>query len=165
MTELHATNHKASRSGSIVRASVLIVDHDRDVAGLVADVLEHAGFSVVELLDSRRIALQAQLALFEPDVILLDAENSMAYGESWSNAAWLRERDPPNAVIMFTAHARDLAEARLGQSERSHNAGFVDFLSKPFDVQDLVESVVRAVGTTRRVLRTGTDERVGTAGA
>jgi CheY-like chemotaxis protein len=146
MTELHATNPKASRPGSIGRGSVLVVDHDRDVAGLVADVLEHAGFSVVELLDSRRIALQEQLAQLEPDVILLDAEDNAAYGESWSNAAWLRECDPPNAVIMFTAHASDLAEARLGQSERSQSAGFVDFLSKPFELEDLVDSVVRAVG-------------------
>ena len=41
---------------------------------------------------------------------------------------------------MFTAHTWDLAEA-LGGSERSQRAAFEGFLSKPFDVEVLVNTV------------------------
>jgi len=42
---------------------------------------------------------------------------------------------------MFTAHAWDLAEAQLGESGRSQSAAFEGFLSKPFDLEVLVNSV------------------------
>ena len=60
-------------------------------------------------------------------------------------AAWMRERSRPIPVIMFTAHTGELAEARLGVSERSKSAAFVGFLSKPFDLRILVETVSRVV--------------------
>jgi hypothetical protein len=47
---------------------------------------------------------------------------------------------------MFTAHAADLAEAEAGTSERAARAGFAGILAKPFGLDDLVETVARAVG-------------------
>jgi CheY-like chemotaxis protein len=61
------------------------------------------------------------------------------------NAAWMRGRSRPIPVIMFTAHTSELAEAKLGVSERSKKAAFVGFLSKPFDLRVLVETVARIV--------------------
>jgi hypothetical protein len=46
---------------------------------------------------------------------------------------------------MFTAHARELAEAQLGASDRSKSAAFVGFLPKPFDLRILIETVARVV--------------------
>jgi FixJ family two-component response regulator len=48
-------------------------------------------------------------------------------------------------VIMFTAHSRELIEAQMGVTERSKHAGFAGFLSKPFDLNVLVETVARAI--------------------
>jgi len=42
---------------------------------------------------------------------------------------------------MFTAHAWDLAEAQLGESERNQRATFEGFRSKPFDLDVLVSTV------------------------
>jgi hypothetical protein len=51
---------------------------------------------------------------------------------------------------MFTDHAHDLAEALLGQSERSQKAAFTGILSKPFDVDVFVDVVAAAAAATTR---------------
>ena len=128
-----------------MRGSVLIVDDDQDISKIVAEVLSEEGFVISELRDARPGAVQAEVARLEPDVVLLDGGDGRDYGYSWLNAAWMRERTRPIPVIMFTAHARELAEAQLGASERSKSAAFVGFLPKPFDLRILVETVARVV--------------------
>ena len=128
-----------------MRGSVLIVDDDQDISKIVAEVLSAEGYVISELRDAHPAAIQAAVARLEPDVVLLDGGDGRDYGESWLNAVWMRERTRPIPVIMFTAHARELAEAQLGVSERSKSAAFVGFLPKPFDLQILVETVARVV--------------------
>jgi FixJ family two-component response regulator len=84
----------------------------------------------------------------EPDVILLDGDGGN-YGGSWLEAAWMRERTQPIAVIMFTAHMRDLAEAEMAVSERAKKAAFVGIVAKPFDLQTLIDTVERGVNEAR----------------
>jgi DNA-binding NtrC family response regulator len=127
-----------------MRGTVLIVDDDEDVSGLVAEVLREEGFAVTGLVDAQATAICDEVARLEPDVVLLDGWDKAGYGQSWTNAAWLHERGRPIAVIMFTAHAQELAEAQLGQSERSQRAAFMGFISKPFDLQVLIDMVGRA---------------------
>jgi CheY-like chemotaxis protein len=127
------------------RGSVLIVDDDRAIASLVADVLEEEGFAVVELADTRPAAIHQEVARLEPDVVLLDGGDRAGSGESWAQGAWLHERTRPIAVIMFTSHIRDLQQAQRGESECSQRASFVGVLPKPFDLHDLIVAVRRAV--------------------
>src|ERR1700737_2614065 len=96
-----------------MRGSVLIVDDDQDISKIVAEVLTEEGFLISELRDAHPVAIQAEVARLEPDVVLLDGGDGRDYGYSWLNAAWMRERSRPIAVIMFTAHARELVEAQL----------------------------------------------------
>lgn len=133
--------------------SVLIVDDDRDVSALVTDVLREAGFRVSELADMSPEAIRAEAARIEPDVVLLDGADKLGYGESWAGAAWLHERDRPIAVVMFTSSARDVAEGEQGETERSRRAAFVGFVVKPFDLDDLVDVVTRAVDEPSAVLK------------
>ena len=128
-----------------MRGSVLIVDDDEDISSLVAEVLREEGFAVTTLADSRPDVLSVELARVSPDLVLLDGGDGAGYGKSWEIAAWLHERRRPIPVIMFTAHARELAEAELSETERSHRAGFVDLIGKPFDLQALIDSVGRAL--------------------
>ena len=136
----------------LMGGSVLIVDDDQDVSGLVAEVLREEGFNIAELADPHHEAIRAEVSRFKPDVVLLDGWDKTGYGQSWLDAAWLHERSQPIAVIMFTGHAGDLAEAKLGESERSQRAAFVGFVSKPFDLQDLIDVVSRAVREPAAVL-------------
>ena len=49
-------------------------------------------------------------------------------------------------VVMFTAHAHDVADARAGTSARAAAAEFVAVLDKPFDLDDLIDAVAKATG-------------------
>ncbi len=133
-----------------MRGSVLIIDDDQAISGIVAAVLSDEGFVISELRDAQPAAIQAEVARMEPDVVLLDGGDGRDYGYSWVNAAWMRERPRPVPVIMFTAHSRELVEAQVGVSERSKHAGFVGFLPKPFDLNVLVETVARAIRESYR---------------
>ena len=138
-----------------VRGKVLIVDDDQDVSGLVAEVLKDEGFDVSELVNSQQSTVEQTVRHLEPDVVLLDGWDAVGYGQSWAQAAWLHERSRPIAVIMFTSHAVDLREAQLGESERSQRAAFVGFVTKPFDVDELIAVVERAVKEPAAVLSLG----------
>ena len=128
-----------------MRGRVLIVDDDKDISGLVAEILREEGFVVAALADARPARLEIELARFEPDVVLLDGGDAAGYGRSWDTATWMHERSRPVAVIMFTAQLRELAEAEFHLSERSNRAAFVGFIAKPFELQSLIDIVARAV--------------------
>src|ERR1700726_4819377 len=97
-----------------MHGSVLIVDDDQDISKIVAGGLSEEGFQISVLRDSRPDVMYAEMAHLEPDVVLLDGGHGGGYGDSWVNAAWMRERSRPIPVIMFTARTRELAEAQLG---------------------------------------------------
>jgi CheY-like chemotaxis protein len=132
-----------------MRGLVLVVDDDEGIASLVAEVLRDEGFAVTTLVDVGLPALSAALARTQPDAVLLDGGGAASYGRAWETAAWLHERSRPIPVIMFTGHADELAEGRLGESERSQRAAFVGVIAKPFDLQFLIDLVVAAVEGTQ----------------
>jgi CheY-like chemotaxis protein len=125
-------------------ASVLIVDDDDMTLALVAEVLTDEGFTVTHLGTTTLDAIRAAVKRLEPDVVLLDGGDKLGYSDSWANAAWLHERPRPVAVVMFTSHAKDLAEGQLRETERSQRAAFVGIVGKPFELDTLLAQVKRA---------------------
>ncbi len=123
---------------------VLVIDSDRDIAEIVHAVLTDAGFEVSVLADVRSDTIRVAVGQQEPDCVLLDGQAPGDYGESWLDAAWLQTRGRPIPVIMFTADAPATREARELASGRSHAARFEAVLSKPFDLDELVDQVARA---------------------
>jgi CheY-like chemotaxis protein len=128
------------------RPSVLCVDDDRDVVAVVEAILEAEGYAVASLYDLSDDALLRTIGQLEPDAVLLDGLARASYGGSWDLAASIGKRSRPVPVVMFTAHRSDAAEAEEGTSERAAHAGFTAILPKPFRLDDLVETVGRAVG-------------------
>lgn len=125
--------------------TILCVDDDRDVVEVVEAILVDEGYAVSCLYDLSDDALLRTIGRLEPDAVLLDGLASGSYG-GWDLAARVRKRSRPVPVVMFTAHVRDVAEAEEARSERAMQAGFAGILSKPFDLDELVETVARAVG-------------------
>ncbi len=125
---------------------VLVMDSDRDVAEIVYAVLTDAGFMVSMLLDVEHDAIRTVIGRLEPDCVLLDGDSAGDYGQSWGEAAWLATRDRHVPVIMFTVDRRAEREAREATSGRSQAAQFEAVLNKPFDLDELVDVVARAVG-------------------
>ena len=128
------------------RPNILCVDDDRDVVEVVQAILEDEGYAVSTLYDLDDEALLRTIGRLEPDAVLLDGFAADGYGEAWGLAADIRARPRPVPVVMFTAHARDVAEAQEGTSERATQADFSAILSKPFSLDELVEAVAGAVG-------------------
>src|SRR6188768_1076039 len=112
------------------RPSILCVDDDRDVVEVVQAILEDEGYAVSSLYDLTDDALLRTIGRLEPDAVLLDGFAAAGYGDAWDLAAGIRNRPRPVPVVMFTAHARDIAEAGQATSDRATLADFAAILAK-----------------------------------
>ena len=125
---------------------ILIIDDDRDISELVSAVLTDEGFRVAVLSRTEPDAVRVAVGQLEPDCVLLDGRVPGDYGESWAEATRLGARARAVPVVMFTADQAAVREARERLSARSRGAAFAGILAKPFDLDELVETVRRVAG-------------------
>lgn len=125
---------------------VLVIDDDSDVDQVVRAVLTDAGYEVSVLTEMLPDAIASVVGRFEPDAILLDGESAGGYGSSWKQASAIAKRERPIPVLMFSARQDDLAEARAHESARSRDAQFAGVVTKPFELDELLETVAGATG-------------------
>ena len=120
------------------RASVLVIDDEADIRGLLRELLERAGYEVAEGVNGRD-GLRALYAT-SPDLVLLDV--SMPELDGWQTLERIRDvSDVP--VVMLTARAAELEKVR------GLKAGADDYVTKPFGRQELlarVEAHLRRAG-------------------
>jgi DNA-binding response OmpR family regulator len=112
------------------RARILVVDDERDVRGLVGELLERAGYQVEQAEDGRA----GLRALFgeRPDLVILDV--SMPGLDGWQTLERIRDiSDVP--VLMLTARGSELEKVR-GLAR-----GADDYVTKPFGRQELLARV------------------------
>jgi CheY-like chemotaxis protein len=109
--------------------TILAVEDDADLRGLLSCILESAGYSVVTASNG----VEAMMAVREhmPDLILLDIRMPVMSGEEFA-AQYLTQyatRTKAPIVVMTAAeHA----------SRRSQEVGANDFLAKPFSIDELI---------------------------
>ena len=109
---------------------ILVVDDDRDIRKLVAELLRRRGHDVTEA-ENGRAGLRA-LHASPPDLVLLDV--SMPDLDGWQTLERIRDlTDVP--VLMLTARGDELERVRGLQ------AGADDYVTKPFGRQELVARV------------------------
>ena len=123
-------------------ARLLLVDDDEAACRLLAEVLEREAHEVVSALSVDE-ALRALDAEGPFDAILTDLRMPGSSGVDLLRA--VRERDPSALVLVLTAFG-DAAAA--GEAIR---AGAYDFISKPYDIAALRETLSRALGRRRMV--------------
>lgn len=133
--------------GQLLSGKVLVIDDDSDIDEVVRAVLTDAGYEVTVLTEMVTDAIAAVVGRLEPDAILLDGEGPHGFGTSWQHAAAIANRERPIPLLMFSAHPGDLAEARAVASERTKAARFAGVIAKPFELDELLETVARAVGS------------------
>lgn len=110
---------------------VLVVDDDAASLKLVAQVLSLSGFPPPVLVSDPRSLRQVCLAQ-RFDLILLDVQ--MPYLDGWQAMELLADcygEDGPPVIVLS-------AEARRSVQLRALAAGACDFVTKPFDVGDLL---------------------------
>jgi len=125
---------------------VLVVEDDAAIADVLVTLLRDEGYRVSVLRVSGTDAVRTAVGRLEPDCVLLDGESPHGYGASWGEAAWLRGRSRLVPVVMLTGHGSDVQEARAAHSARSQAAAFSGVVAKPFDIDELLDAVARAVG-------------------
>jgi len=105
-------------------------------------ILQRAGFNI-DLVSDGREALEAHKA--QPyDLILMDCQ--MPTMDGFEASRQIRSLDQQQPVIIAVT-----ANALVGEREKCLNAGMDDYLSKPFQAEQLVAVVKKWVTTRRKV--------------
>ncbi|HZQ39109.1 MAG TPA: response regulator [Dehalococcoidia bacterium] len=115
---------------------LLVVDDDPDIRGVLVLILAGEGWRVITARDGQE-ALGA-IAADPPRLVLLDL--SMPIVDGWAVLATLRERCIDVPVIVLTAGT--------GADAAALTPPAVAALQKPFDVDDLLAAVSRALAAS-----------------
>jgi CheY-like chemotaxis protein len=108
------------------RAKVLVVDDDRDVLEVSADMLRQLGYRVTTAASGR----EALAALdTRPSIIVLD--HAMPAMTGLQAAAAMRQRGYAGPIILATGYAE------LGEAEQDQLATLQGVLNKPYSIRDL----------------------------
>jgi DNA-binding response OmpR family regulator len=111
-------------------ASVLVIDDDADIRGLLKEVLERAGHAVTEAADGRE-----GLRVFhgeQPDLVILDV--AMPALDGWQTLERIRDLSTV-PVVMLSAGDQELDKVR------GLRGGADDYVTKPFGPQELLARV------------------------
>lgn len=115
--------------------SVLIVDDEIDMVGVLHNFLEENGFTVVATLSARK-ALEL-LRAHNFDLLIADLVMPEMDGIELLNAAW--EIDPDLIGIIMTGHGS------IESAVDAMKAGAFDYLLKPFEFKMLLPICARAM--------------------
>ena len=115
--------------------TVWIVDDDRSIRWVLEKALQQEGMTT-QSFDSAD-GVMSRLARQQPDVIISDIRMPGASGLDL--LAKLREQYPRLPVIIMTAHSD------LDSAVASYQGGAFEYLPKPFDVDEAVSLVKRAL--------------------
>ena len=122
---MHMTEH---------RADIWIADDDRGVRFVLAEALRDAGLEVREFGDAE--AVRAALRTTSPALLLTDVRMPGEDGLTLVNEFKAKNRGPVIVMSAFTDVATTAA---------AYRAGAVDYLAKPFDLDQAVAAVQRAL--------------------
>jgi signal transduction histidine kinase len=143
-----------ARPDATVKPWVLLVEDQPSVSKVVGTLLAAEGYEHESISDHDQIT--AAIARRRPRCIILDSEpGSPGHERSWADAAAIRRAHPELPVLMFTADAASMAEARAGTTERSRAAGYSGVIDKPFLVVEFLATLRHAVETPLPVVPSG----------
>ena len=117
---------------------VLIVDDEPDVLLLLRVNLDAAGYETVLAADGETAL--GRIDDSSPDVVLLDI--MMPVMDGWGVLRALSERDNAPRVVVVSAKSSDR------DIVRALTSGALDYITKPFDPDDLVDVVARTVNSS-----------------
>ena len=110
---------------------ILVVDDDIDILTVVQLVLETNGFEVVAISNWQQIF--AQIETFKPDLILLDVSLGTQDGRNLCKQLKSDNTTKHISVILFSANHN----VEKSVTECLANS----FISKPFDINNLIEGI------------------------
>lgn len=125
-------------------ATLWLIDDDAALRMVLADTFEDAGLNVISFTQAQAawtrlndVLKQQESAEQLPDVILTDIRMPMMDGLSFSD--WVHQHFPKMPIVIMTAHS-DLTSAI-----NSYQTGAFEYLPKPFDLDDAVATIYKAI--------------------
>lgn len=120
---------------------ILIVDDERDIRELVADILEDEGFSTRLAGNSSECVNQLETEL--PALVILDIWLKDSDMDGIDILKKIKRESPEVPVIIISGHGNiEIAVAAIKQ-------GAYDFIEKPFNIDQLMVVITRAMETSR----------------
>ena len=115
------------------KGRILIVEDNMDTYELVHFILEKSGFETFLAVNGRD-GVNAAIKQ-KPDLIIMDM--SMPEMDGWTATGLIKKDEQTKAipVIAVTAHALP------GDRQRAMDAGCDEYITKPMDLDELVETV------------------------
>lgn len=120
---------------------VLIIDDDPDLCALMSEVLEQEGLRCTAVHDGRT-AVDMALRL-RPDLIVLDLLMPEITGDEVLRRLQADHRTRYTPVVLVTA------SSGIGEKIRHLRAGADDYITKPFDLEELTARVLTALRRAR----------------
>ncbi|MBD3206686.1 PAS domain S-box protein [Candidatus Bathyarchaeota archaeon] len=117
--------------------SILILDDEADIRNLGRRILEEKGYKVLTAEDSSTGLRMAEEEL--PDLILLDVVMPGRSGFDTCRELKLKSSTRDIPVIMFSVLSRDV------DKKMAEEAGADDYITKPFDTEELLSSIKKAL--------------------
>ena len=134
-----------------MKISILLIEDDRDMRELVAGHLEHSGFDVQKAEDG--IKGQAFALQYSPDLILLDLMLPSVDGLTLCQRLRRDERTSNIPILMITALGG------LKDKVTGFNSGADDYITKPFDLEELHVRIKALLRRTNRAQLNSTNQQ------
>jgi two-component system nitrogen regulation response regulator NtrX len=131
-------------------SSILIVDDERDIRELIGDILKDEGYTV--RLAGNSDECMAQIGAEAPALMILDIWLKDSQMDGIDILKTVKRDNPDVPVVIISGHGNiEIAVAAIKQ-------GAYDFIEKPFNIDQLMVVVSRAMETSR-LRRENTDLR------
>lgn len=116
------------------KASVLVVDDDAALRGIIKDSLEYSGFHVMEARDGQS-AMRILLSAEAPDAALLDIDLPDMSGHAVCRM--IKEQEKFSDLPVFFISGDTGLQSRI----KSFTAGGARFFDKPFRMAEVIEAL------------------------
>ncbi len=134
-----------------MKITILLIEDDRDMRDLVSGHLEHSGYDVLKAEDG--IKGQALALQYSPDVILLDLMLPSVDGLTLCQRLRRDERTSNIPILMITALGG------LKDKVTGFNSGADDYITKPFDLEELYVRIKALLRRTNRIQLNSTNQQ------
>ncbi|WP_423207099.1 sigma-54-dependent Fis family transcriptional regulator [Paracoccus yeei] len=122
-------------------SDILIVDDEKDIRELISDILRDEGFSTRLAANSDQAV--AELNLAEPALMVLDIWLKDSRMDGIDILKQVKRNNPEVPVVIISGHGNiEIAVAAIKQ-------GAYDFIEKPFNIDQLLVVIRRAMETAR----------------
>lgn len=118
---------------------IMLVDDEPDIRYLLKRKLEREQYEVVEA-DSGEECLN-KIKQEKPDLILLDI--MMPGMSGWETLECIKEMEDTAEILIIIFTVMDVTPEAMSKKEE---LGFVDYIVKPFDYNDLLKRIQMAMG-------------------